>query len=259
MPQSAISPTPIALKARPPIVFRLARSLSAMLSAFSARRFLALAVFAPFATAGLASATTLSFSEATGRLDTDWAVPLALARFDPTLGTLTQVVLRFDGVAFTDAAVENLGRAPGTVSFQNAVDFRLDGLGANLFSFGVTNSGVQALAGFDGNTDFAGSSGYTWGELSAAQSASTQWLTGLDAFTGPGMLDFQAAATAATQLTGPANLRSRIRTSGEATVTLEYTYEPAAVPETLPTAAALAAGFVLLAGTRRRLTRPEQS
>ena len=111
-----------------------------------------------------AQADTISFSASHAVDTTDWNDVLNLGKFDSSLGTLTGIRFDLSGVVYTTGNVESLDDSishanlslNSTISLSRPNNSAITSADA-AFSHSVT------LAAFDGDIDFAGTSGATTG------------------------------------------------------------------------------------------------
>jgi len=177
---------------------------------------------------------------------TDWESSVAVQKFDPSWGTLTSVVLRFEGYMVVDYGAENLDLGTGTTftwTFTSGLtlSFPVGGPTSITMSPGFITIFDASL--FDGNPDFGGTSGVSYDGQVASDTTSTTLTdqADLDMFTGTDTvslgldvwahMDFNSSNTT--------DYSAFIQTVARTVVTVEYHYTP--VPEP-----AAAGGFAAL-------------
>jgi hypothetical protein len=217
------------------------------------------------ATPGSATADqTVPQSQSVALQSTDWASNLVFNKFDSTLGTLTGVEFTLTGHLQGTAAYENTAYADATVNLLLRAVITLGSTPTTAITTVTLVSATTDHAGpFDGTIDFAGTSGKTYGALSADKSVSVVLsdAASLALFTGTGSILLPISAIGTSAASGLGNLLTRFSTSASSSATLVYDYAPPTnpsgqdVPE--PTSLVLAAcgGLGLLVLSRRRRGR----
>ena len=84
---------------------------------------------------------------------------VALPRFDPELGTLTGIEIEVNAQLDVVASLENLERNSTVLRVSQENSIRVTGPGDTIVASAPAQTFTAALGGFDGNTDFSGSSG----------------------------------------------------------------------------------------------------
>lgn len=206
-------------------------------------------VAAAAANAGISLTQSFTASVATQR--TNWVENLVFPKFDPTLGTLTNVTFTISGTVSGSAAFENrdADSATITVNLQARIGLQRPDL-TNLVVVIPIATNTETVDAFDGVIDFGGASGRTYTALNSTvtDSSSTSAAVDLALFTASFAgenITLPSFATGESNGSGAGNLTLDFATFGSAEAKVEYTYVPA------PGAAALF-GLVGLAGARRR-------
>ncbi len=214
--------------------------------------------FIALALASLQPATAAVFvhSVNVGPQTAGWTNTAILPQFDPSLGQLGSVQIRFTGNLGGDVGVENLEDKFNTVYGTLAGSFQLfDQTNGLLLTLNLSQTGSTVLDPFDFNLDYAGASGYTFG-LSTSGVGSVSYATpgdNLSPFIGLGTLQYTIATSddsSATAGSGLPAFFSLLSGSG----TLEITYETALIPEpgTMVTFGAALAGCLALRRRERK-------
>ncbi|MBK1989161.1 PEP-CTERM sorting domain-containing protein [Sphaerospermopsis aphanizomenoides BCCUSP55] len=210
------------------------------------------------ATAGAANAASISYTASSGDFTaTNFTQTLSLQQFDSSLGTLNSVTLDIVGYINGNAKFESLDKSASLITANISATLNLTQGGTTLFSLNPNNSQSYSATAFDGNIDFAGTSGSQLNNI-IDEEVATQTLTNdLTAFIGSGNVDFLLSAIADSKVTGSGNIISQIGTlaKGQLKVTYNYTSANSAkVPE--PSALlgfGLIASFGFLSQSKKRL------
>lgn len=160
---------------------------------------------------------------------TGWTDAIHFAGFNPSLGTLSAVVVSIIVNSGATLGVENLDGAASSVTVgQNTTVKLQSGTGAVLANTGAQISTTRALGAYDGTLDAAGASGATVTGLSGT-GTSTQTLNdtaSLAAFNGAGSISLSASDVGATTIDGPGNLAIATGLQAGATISVQYDYTP---------------------------------
>lgn len=176
-----------------------------------------------------AEAATVSYSASKPVDFTNWSETLEVLKFDPLLGNLTSVEVRVTGTNSTQSFVESLSNLPRVVRTGSDVTLTVDGPLGLAFSVIPEVRFTNNLSGFDGVSDFGGTSGVTNPFLDGVLAESVTLVAGTDdlsPYIGSGSLVFDAAAVATGFYAGPADYAFEVITKAGAEVTVIYTYTP---------------------------------
>lgn len=200
------------------------------------------------------AATTTPFTDTVTLTDTNWTRTLSVPQFDSSLGTLNSVMITLVGAVAVDAQAESLDPEAAIVTLGVTTTMTASTTGfSDLVTVLPSVSSTQMFTSFDGNLDFAGTSGASVLGLTNSSSDTGTETAGLSVFIGMGSIDIDIEATAETSATGAGNLATIFGSQASAELTVVYDYSPATVP--VPAALPLtmagigALGFV---GRRRR-------
>jgi hypothetical protein len=176
------------------------------------------------------TSATLSHQITFGEQATNWTKSQGVQRFDPSLGTLTEVDIINSGTLTGDIKVENLDSAAQTITATLSGMLSLTGPG--LSSALVANSSqtqVFNAAAFDGMKDFLGPDSHDFGPQSVpgSQSVTLTSAAALALFTGSGSVTFTESATGTSSASSTGgNLLDQISNSASGSVTVIYHYIP---------------------------------
>lgn len=162
-----------------------------------------------------------------GPAQTNFSLDGLLDQFDPSLGELQAIEIEHAGSITSEIQVENYSNdsesdIAGTVS--GTLQLTAPGVDDTLDISGY--AGSFHADRYDGDTDFAGTSGASFGEQTA-DGVNTITLTGadLDAYIGTGQVLLNETAIATSNATGGGNLDVRVRSTGQSTATVTYFYK----------------------------------
>ncbi|MDZ8109363.1 MAG: choice-of-anchor E domain-containing protein [Nostoc sp. DedQUE12a] len=212
------------------------------------------------ATSGIANAGSLSYTSSTNYDFTNIIdAPLSVQKFDSSLGTLQGVKIEFTGDILGNAGFEN--RSPSasqaTVNLGSQLSLKLNN--QSLLELNPKYTSSYQVSGYDGVTDYSGTSGKTLANLTATQSGTQSFTntTFLQSFIGNGNVDFLFSAIANSLVTGSGNMRSYIDTYAKAGIKVTYDYEEVkSVPEASTTLGiGLVAGLCLLSQRKKILVK----
>ena len=192
-----------------------------------------------------------TFSGAAPLTPTNSSGVISLPKFDSSLGSLEAVLISLSGHVEGTARYESMNASPRTVTLKLAAQIDLKDDQNNLISSTLPLvSFTSAASAYDGVLDFGGTSGHTYANLSADNSAPLHNYTNpvdLAKFIGNDMLSFPLVATGTSTGTGPGNIVYQFSTATSASVEIQYTYAPAPEPAGL--------AMLLLAAVRLRRRR----
>lgn len=205
-----------------------------------------------------ASAATVSFTDSFGLATTNWTHLLGASQFNPVLGTLNSATFSFTDDIVQRIRGENTGATADNLTPVAAAQFQFRQSLATLLTTTLSQSGsVFNATAFDGVSDFAGTSGIDFGNLTVSGTG-TITLTGaaLASLIGTGTLgsvgfDVRAFGQGAIQ-TGNGNLDSSIATQARYNLNLVYDYTARTNDVPLPGTLALMGGALAALGMMRR-------
>ena len=181
---------------------------------------------------------------------------VGLPQFNPSLGNLLSVTLRYTGMFTGDVGVENADDKFNTIYGVLDGTFEIrDSGNALVLSLNLQQTGSTVVAEFDGDPDFGGASGYTFGlSTNGVVSFSYTLPAQLLPFIGLGSLSY--AVSAGDQSYGASGTITPFFTSSlNGSGTLEITYTTEVIPE--PGSLARWAGVVRDAYRHRTRLRRE--
>lgn len=165
---------------------------------------------------------------------TNWSGAMSVPLFDPSLGTLTSVVVTLDGSVEGSAAYESLDASPSTVFLDLQATIKLTKPDTTTLVQVIPVASVSAGAtAFDSVIDFGGTSGGSFTGLSGTASDTSTFTSPVDLalFTGIGTISLPASATGASNGSGPGNLITSFSNSAGAGLTVRYNYTLTSIPE----------------------------
>ncbi|MEM7515811.1 MAG: choice-of-anchor E domain-containing protein [Planctomycetota bacterium] len=182
---------------------------------------------------------TLLFEQTVPLAATDWDEPVTFPRFDPNLGTLTDVLVTLDVVVNGSLLLENLGPAQESITGSYNADVILRNPDTSQLARVDFDTLIQeTLAPFDGSVDFGGASGRTLMNLGGSDFDIVDLVTQqFGPFVGPagnaGTVTLPFTATAFTTVSVFPNMTKSFGSEASAIVRLEYEYQPPALVDTL--------------------------
>ena len=193
----------------------------------------------------------LSYTNSIGFTLTDWTNAVALARFNPALGTLNSLQITVKSDLSTVLSVQNASVSPSSgTAITQLKQYLLTG------SYGLfTNSPVLYYAGPDFNYTLAGGDSVSSGQLTSSETLAGNLVTDpavLGDFTGAGFVNFTAYTSTRTFLSNDGgNTGASQTTTSDFTAVITYDFTAAPVPE--PSVMAFCGmGLAGLFGARRR-------
>ena len=157
---------------------------------------------------------------------TGWRDTMAVARFDPALGTLASVQIRLTSSINASAKAENHGAMPGVMQVAQLAQTTLAMEGASLATAATRVERMLSFGGSDGVDDFSGAGGTADGARTAhvTQAVTLRDGASLAAFTGGGTLDLALRSEGHGMVAGPARFLAEIAALSDATVEVTYSY-----------------------------------
>ena len=201
-----------------------------------------------------ANAAVLTYTDSIVSTATDWSSTLSVPKFNPALGTLTNIVITLTGSVLGNVMVESMSSSAANVTTTLAASLTLTRPDATtlVVSFPAFTA-TQAFTAYDGGLDFAGTSGITYAAINSAQTATFTTpppASDLALFTGSGNIVLPISAHGASSVTGSGNLVAGFQTRAAAMLEVAYSYDAIEVPE--PTALTLLGLGLIGAGRIRR-------
>lgn len=177
-----------------------------------------------------AGAEIAVFCDAIELQDADWSGNFSLPKFDPNLGKLKTVEISLNGSLSQQMAIENTGR--GTLRFNSTTDSVLTVLlpGEGKLAANTTLAISRDLGRYDGDVDYAGSSGMNITE-SSSSGALAYPIRDISAFElrSPGEnLTLEGAIETKQNSSMKGSASSLIRTKAGASLCVYYGYEAGA-------------------------------
>ena len=199
-----------------------------------------------------ANAATVAFTDSFGLATTNWTHAIGASQFNGALGTLNSATFTFTDDIVQSFKGENTGNSPDTLTPIAGAQFLFRRSLATLLSTTVSGAGTAFNAtAFDGLSDFAGTSGTVFANVTA-NGTGTFTVTGaaLAALIGSGTVgsagyDVRAIGNGSIQ-TDNGNLDSSISTQARYNLRLVYDFTPRTT--TVPEPGSMALFGVALAG-----------
>jgi hypothetical protein len=169
---------------------------------------------------------------------TTWTRSFTVNMFDPSLGCLDSVCFSLSGHVEGSAAFENRDSEPATVVMDLASTIKLQRPNNSLIVETIPLAHTSdAVTAYDGNPDFAGTSGKTYSGLQGNKTDGTCLYASDDfvLFTGLGTIDLPVVATGTSGGSGAGNLLLSFTTDASASATVIYHYSDCVVPAQITT------------------------
>lgn len=209
------------------------------------------------ASAGDASAGTITQTLSITTATTNWNQNLAFNQFDSSLGTLNSVTYSFSGSVGGTAQAENQDASPATIDLSLEAQMKAERPGTSTVVsqiFPLASFTFNAAA-YDGTLDYGGTSGITLTDLTGSDSISNTISTSLADFIGTGTVSVPVFASGLSSANGGGNTTSHFTTQAGASLTITYDYTaPPSVPEPM-SILLLGVGVTGIGLVRRRRTR----
>jgi len=166
------------------------------------------------------------------------AITLNVKQFDSSIGELQSVHIDLHSSATGSLKFESRDSTAETVAGSIGATIVLERPAdkTTLLTGTVAANTSDLVSKYDGLTDFSGTSGRTYANLSASGDRTLDLNSespDFSMFVGTGTLAFPTSAVGASGITGAASIASALRTFAEADITVTYTYHPllVSVPE----------------------------
>ncbi len=160
---------------------------------------------------------------------TGWTADASFAQFNPSLGTLDAIILSAANTLTSTFAAENLGQSGGLITMNETAFLTVTSPGDGGLTANVPTRDWLELSGYDGTTDFSGSSGQT-DNLGPYlyEPAGAQLMDGTDlaAFTGGGTITLPVATAGTSVVSGTGDLFTELTQQTGGTVSVSYVYTP---------------------------------
>jgi len=201
----------------------------------------------------VSSADQVSYTDNINLQTTNWDNNVEIPKFDSSLGTLNWIEFTLKGHVEGTAKFENEDAQPATVVMSLQAIMKLNRpdntLLVTTIPLAPTSDSVTA---YDGVTDYAGTSGKTYDNLTGDKTESFTSFNPSDfaLFTGTDNIILPVFASGASTGSGAGNLALKFTTSGSAGVEVTYDYDLIPEPATMSLVAAGVLGG--LAALRRR-------
>ena len=185
--------------------------------------------FSTDSTISTATKTQVKSASVTGT--TNHISGIKVPKFDPSLGTLTSVIVDFTGEIDSRIQSENTSVSSGdNITATLSGDTLLTGPGLSLDEPLAHAPLTANLSAFDGVEDFGGTSGVDFGTVTVSGTTSKTLSTAagddLSIFTGTDNYEGVVSGNALARVVGGGNLDSNVATSSFATLKFTYVYTP---------------------------------
>lgn len=180
---------------------------------------------------------------------TDWSLTNSIPKFDPSLGTLTNVSVSVAASANTALYFESLDTATRTVSAGSIVTASASVASLTALTT-VMNAHTQSVSANDGVLDYGGSGGFSVQKDSSAAGANST--TTVAPFVGAGTIPLIVGTAAVGIYEGPGDYYFFVQTYASAMVTVTYEFSPPVCPECPPACEPVDCGYTKLWSRRCR-------
>jgi hypothetical protein len=173
--------------------------------------------------------TTKEYDATFSQTTTDASQSATVQQFDPSLGTLTEVEIEYQGQITSDIKFESLDHSSSTVTGAVSGDLTVQVGGNYSFSASVSQSQKKTVSAYDDSLDFGGSSGYDFGNQTASGTKSITLSSSqndLSAFIGTGTITLTQSSHATSSATGSGNIISEITSTSYGQIRIIYHYTP---------------------------------
>ncbi len=201
-------------------------------------------------------AATISYNASIPLSQTNWTTSISIPKFDPSLGTLNNIIFVLTGHVEGSAAFESRDAAPATVTMNLSAVLSLMRPDSTIIVISLpVVSTVDNVTAFDGVPDYGGTSGKTYNNLTAnhvATYTSPPPASDLALFTGVGNILLPVSAVGASNGSGAGNLDLRFNTYASAAACVTYDYTPIPEPSGLLALVSGIGGLAGFVGFKRR-------
>jgi hypothetical protein len=194
-------------------------------------------------TPSISNSVTTSPQFATFHPETSGSAGTAsFAQFDPSLGTLDEILVNVGNVLTGTFAAENLETVAASITMTETAGMTVATPGGVRVSSAADSGDTLNLGAFDGSADFAGTSGRSDTIFSAPASFPVSFGSSvlergnpdtavtdsadLKAFTGTGTVALPVGTSGTSSVTGPTNLLTEMTQRTGGTVEVSYVYTP---------------------------------
>ena len=167
-------------------------------------------------------------------MKTDWNDTISIPKFDTALGELQQIEFVLSGTVDGSAQLESLDAQPAIIVVNMGAVINLNRPDGSLIAESIPNaSETKSVTSFDGEIDFAGSSGANFEQLIDINIAETTILSSavdIQLFKGSGVIELPVQAQGVSSGTGAGNLALSFTTKSSAQMSIRYIYDVASEP-----------------------------
>lgn len=219
------------------------------------------AFVAPTTAVQASTLTTVKYQSSVPVQTTEFDKFVTLPKFNPNLGILQSVFVKLDAEVQGAIQIENRSAKSATATADFAAEVSLlrpDAGNQVLLTTLPKQQIAKQFTAYDLTTDFAGTSGATFANLSSSESDSKTLTSDFDFFIGSGNIDLPVIARDFSKTTATGNFAAIFETNAGANVEVIYNYikkEPPKrkVPESqVPLGAFAAVGVCLLLKSKYR-------